>query len=357
MEKLLLDVFYNPDSPACYSGKEAVYQEAKKRNKKATRKKTNVFLSKQRTYTLHKPVKRKFPHNKVIPLGWDTDWQADLCDMQKLKRYNFGYGYILTVIDVLSKYGWGVPVYTKSPVHVAAGFRKIMKASGRKPWRLATDQGKEFVTEPFQELMHNEDIQHFSPKSEIKCGVVERYNRTLKSRLWKYFTKNGTYNWINVLPKIVTAINNSKHRAIDCKPSSVNKDNADQLWLRLFGKKKKIKTGFNFTIGDRVRISRQKGLFEKGYATNFTEEIFTVAEQIDRDPPVYRLKDISGELLDGTFYALELVKVLEEDDVFMIEKILRRRTRDGIKEVFIKWKGYSRSHNSWEPESSIVSTV
>ena len=356
MEKLLYDVYYSPSSPACYSGKEAVYQEAKKKNKKITRGQVSTFMSKQRTYTLHKPIKRKFPRNKYVPVCYDTDWQADLCDMQKLRRYNSGNGYILTVIEVLSRYAWAEPISTKSPVHVAAAFTKIMEESGRKPWRLATDQGKEFVTGAFKDLMYNKDITHFSPKSEVKCGVVERYNRTLKTRLWKYFTKNGTYNWIDVLPKLVKAINDSPNRSIGCAPSSVNEKNGMKLWVRLFGQRQK-KPKFRFSVGDKARIARQKGLFEKGYATNFSEEIFTVAERLNRIPPVYWLEDITGELVEGTFYEMELVTVMNEDDVYAIEKILRHRVKNGVKEVYIKWKGFPTSNNSWEPASSIVSTV
>ena len=356
MDKLLDSVFYNTDSPACFAGSEAVYKEAKRRNKKITRKKVDEYLSKQRTYTLHKPARRRLPRNKIIPIGFHTDWQADLCDMQKLKRYNSGYGYILTVIDVLSRYAWAEPVYTKSPIPVAAAFNKILADSGHLPWNLATDQGKEFVTGPFQELCYKQDINHFSPKSEVKCGMVERYNRTLKTRLWKYFTKNGTHCWIDVLPRIVKAINNSRNRITGCTPASVNKDNAQKLWEHLYGEKS-LNPKYRFAVGDKVRISRQKGIFEKGYATNFTEEIFTVAERINRIPPVYRLKDTTGEVIDGVFYGKEMVKVLNEDDVFIIEKILRNRIRNGIKEVYVKWKGYPSSQNSWEPASNIVSAA
>lgn len=141
MDKLLEKVYYNLDSPACFAGQEAVFREAKKLNSDITREDVADFLSRQRTYTLHKPVRRRFPQNKVIPSGLDTDWQADLCDMQKLKKYNGGHGYILTVIDVLSKYAWAVPLKTKAPSEVAAAFKTIIKESGRLPWFLATDKG------------------------------------------------------------------------------------------------------------------------------------------------------------------------------------------------------------------------
>ena len=355
MEKLLHKVYYDLDSPACFSGQEAVYKEARRHSKKVSRKQVERFLHKQDTYTKHKAIRRRFPRNKTVPTGFHTDWQSDICDLRKLKRYNKGFAYILTVLDVLSRYAWAVPLKTKTPKEVRLAFKGILETSGEKCFRLCTDAGLEFRGKPFQDLLKEEYIKHVIPKNETKAACVERYNRTLKTRLYKLFTKNNSYNWIDHLPKIVKAINNSTNRITGCTPASVNHENATKLWLRLYGKPKKdIK--FKFNIGDQARISRYKDVFEKGYTPNFTEEIFTVYERLNRAPPVYRLKSQSGEPLQGTFYETELVKVIKDSQsTYDIEKIVSSRTKQGVKQLLVKWSGYPDSENSWIKESDLVS--
>ena len=96
-----------------------------------------------------------------------------------------------------------------------------------------------------------------------------------------------------------------------------------------------------------------KRTFEKGYLPNFSKEIFTVSQQIPRQPPVYKLKDYDQEELSGTFYNEELQKVIKEDDVYEVEKILKKRGKGKNKEVFVKWLGYPAKFNSWIPASEV----
>ena len=353
INEVLKRVYYNIDSPACFSGVNPVLAEARRHNPKIKRQDVIKFLEKQSTYTKHKSVRRKFKRNHTVPIGYMTCWQIDLCDMQKLKQHNDKFAYILTCIDVLSRYVWGIPLKTKNGPDVTDAFQKILN-TGHKCWRVASDSGKEFLNSEFQSLLKKEEITHMIPKNDIKCGMVERFNRTLKTRLWKYFTKNNTRRWITVLPKIVDAINNSKNRSIGCPPSSVTKDNATQLWLRLYGQPKKF-VKFKFNLGDEVRISRYKKIFEKGYLQNFTTEIFTVCERLNRNPPVYRVKSHSGEILDGTFYGFELTKVIsDKDDLYEIECIVKRRTYRGKKQLFVKWRDHPSSENSWISANDLV---
>ena len=110
---------------------------------------------------------------------------------------------------------------------------------------------------------------------------------------------------------------------------------------------------FKLAVGDRVRISKAKRLFEKSYLPNFTEELFTVYKRMARQVPVYKLKDDAGEILGGTFYETELQKIIKNGDIYRVEKILRKRKRKGVLEYFIKWKGCPDKFNSWVPESNI----
>ncbi|RLA19857.1 MAG: hypothetical protein DRQ56_04475 [Gammaproteobacteria bacterium] len=350
---VLQKVFYDTSSPACYAGLQPVYREAKKRLPSIKISDVKSFLQEQDVYTLHKPIRRKFPRNKTVAVGIDSDWQADLCDVWKIKKYNDGYCHILTVIDVLSKFAWAVPIKNKKPETVAEAFKQIIKTSNRKPWRLYTDKGLEFRGMVFQNFLQANDIQYISSESpDVKAAVAERYNRTLKTRLWKHFTRTGSYRYIEVLPLLVHAINSSYHRSIKRRPIDVNNGNEKEVWNTLYGKDIGT-TVFKFNVGDKVRIAQEKHIFKKGYLPNFTEEIFTVEERLARIPPVYKVKDYSGESIVGIFYEWELVKVVKPEEIYKIEKILKTRKRKGFVEHFVKWFGYPDKFNQWIKQTDL----
>ena len=137
------------------------------------------------------------------------------------------------------------------------------------------------------------------------------------------------------------------------KPTQVTKANQSKVWDTLYSGDVQKQVRFKFQVGDRVRISKVKRMFEKSYLPNFTEEMFTVYKRFARQVPVYKLKDDAGEILEGTFYELELQKIIKNDDVYRVEKIIRKRKRKGVTVYFVKWKGYPDKFNSWVPESDI----
>ncbi|XP_025163398.1 uncharacterized protein LOC112590600 [Harpegnathos saltator] len=128
---------------------------------------------------LDAPAKRYFPRRRVIVRGYDDLWQADLVEMRPYSRFNRGYHYILTIIDVLSKYAWAVPMKSKSSKEAVEVFARIFQESGRCPKNFQTDQGKEFYN--LQKLLKKHGINHYSTYSVMKASVVGRFNRTLKN--------------------------------------------------------------------------------------------------------------------------------------------------------------------------------
>ncbi|XP_070550282.1 uncharacterized protein [Ptychodera flava] len=332
---------------SAFGGIDAVYLAAKEKVIKVTRQKVREWMQHQDTYTLHKPVRWKFPRARVIVGGMDQQWQADLADVSSLAKYNSGFRYILTCIDILSKYAWAIPLKDKRGATLVAAFEQILK-TGRKPEKLQTDQGKEFVNHLFQKYLKSEDIQFFTTGNETKASVVERFNRTLKTKMWKYFTRNNTLSYLSVLPQLMQSYNNTWHRSIKRKPASVNKTNENEVLDTLYSDTEQTKMKFKFSVGEQVRISKTKRMFKKGYLPNWTEEIFTVSRRISSRPPLYKLKDFDEEELEGTFYEQELQKVVKkEDDVFRVEKILETRKRKGKTEYLVKWYGWPSKFNSW----------
>ena len=308
---------------------------------------------KQDTYTLHKQARRHYKRNRVIVGGIDELWQMDLADMQAHAKENDGYRYLLVCIDVFSKYVWVIPLKNKTGPALVTAFKEILE-SGRKPQKIQTDEGTEFFNKHFKDLMKSEEIQLYNTYNETKASVVERVIRTLKTRMWRYFTAKRTRRYIDVLQDLVDSYNKSKHRSIQKKPINVTQKNEREVWRTLYGEpEKKGPTKYKFEIGDQVRISKMKRTFEKGYLPNFSKEIFTVSQQIPREPPVYKLKDYGQEELSGTFYNEELQKVIKEDDVYEVEKILKSRGKGKNKEVFVKWLGYPAKFNSWIPASEV----
>ena len=137
------------------------------------------------------------------------------------------------------------------------------------------------------------------------------------------------------------------------KPTQVTKANEAKVWDTLYGSDVQKRVRFKFQVGDRVRISKVKRNFETFYLPNFTEELFTIYKQFARQVPVYKLKADAGEILEGTFYEPELQKIIKNDDVYRVGKILRKRKRKGVVEYLVKWKDYADKFNSWVSERDI----
>ncbi|XP_015123245.1 uncharacterized protein LOC107045463 [Diachasma alloeum] len=247
-----------------------------------------------------------------------------------------------SVIDIFSKYAWAVPTKTKNAKDVTNAMKSVLK-QGRKPQKLHVDRGKEFYNNEFKKLMEDNGITMYSTFSNLKVSIPERFNRTLKEKMWKQFSLPGTYKWIPIVKTLVQSYNNTKHRAIHMKPIDVSADHEKYLLRHVYGKfhvnrTKKVK----FKVGERVRISKYKNIFEKGYTPNWTTEIFTIDEVVNTDPVTYKLRDYEGKPIEGGFYQEELTKV-KYPDVYLVEKILRRRGN----QIFVKWLGFDNSHNSW----------
>ena len=364
IEKLLHRLYYDTRSASAFSGKENVYRVAKRHLPSITRRLVNEWFENQLTYTLHKPIRHNFQRNKTVVMSIDDQWQADLCDMSSRAKDNNGYTFLLTVIDCFSKFGWAEPLRNKSSQEILDAFKRILKRDGRKPKRLQTDKGTEFLNSKFQRFLKEENIEFFTTNSEMKASIVERYNRSVKMKMHKFFTAHNTPRYVDVLQDLIDGYNDSHHRSIGMTPSSVLPKHHFEIRQRLYGLPKKQKPRrrpppppprrrrpsskkYKYAIGDVVRISKAQRVFRKGYLPNWTEETFTVYDRQSRKEPIYRLRDYGGENIKGGFYEKELQRVKEQDE-YRIEKVLRTKKVKGGKTLYlVKWKGWSEKFNSW----------
>ena len=352
-ETLLKRIYYDPSHPAGLGSVAALAAVSK-----VPIKRVKQWLMKQPTYTLHRRALKRFPTRKYYVSNIDDQWQMDLADMVQVQSKNQGYRYILTCIDILSRYAWARPLKSKGAKEVATAIADIFSASGRIPKRIQADQGREFYNAPVKQLLEQNDVELFSVKSPFKAAMVERFNRTLKTKLWKIFTSRNNHKWLDVLPDVVKAYNQSRHRVIKMKPADVNKENAMLVWERLYGKdKRRIRTINNVSEGDLVRVSGIKGQFEKGYLPNWSREEFVVDKMNDKFlPTMVILRDLHGEPIEGAFYADEIQKIDrdKDDDVYDVEKVIRQKKQNGEIWYLVKWLGYDNSFNSWVRKRDIT---
>jgi hypothetical protein len=308
----------------------------------------NSVIKQQIVNEIHKPARRNFKRRSVILKGIDDLWQADLIEMIPHARINGGYKYILVVIDGFSKYAWTEPLKNKTSSDVTNAFQKILKLK-RIPKNLQTDQGKEFFNTPFTKLMKKYDINHYATFSNIKACIAERFNRTLKNRLWKQFSLQGSYKWTSILPNIMKSYNNIKHRTIKMKPSAVKGSKIEKILLEtVYSKLSADRKKSKFVIDDYVRISKYRSMFAKGYTPSWTAEIFKIVNVNKTKPVTYHISDKTGNVIQGGFYEEELQKV-KHPDMYLVEKIVKRKDN----KVLVKWLGFDSSHNTWENEKNL----
>ena len=204
----------------------------------------------------------------------DSLWEADLAFVQDIAKENDGVNYLLVVIDVFSKYVWVRPMKNKTARSLLEVFDSIL-SEGRKPEKLRTDKGTEFLNESFQQYLKKKNIHFYTANNEPKASVVERVNRTLKSKLYHYFTAINPLHYIDVLQDLVDSY--TYHRSIGGVPAAVSLLNMGQVKRKLYGEiTSTVPKKFKFSVGDHVRLSLRKRLFKKGYKMNWTKEIFQI---------------------------------------------------------------------------------
>ena len=232
----------------------------------------------------------------------DNIWGVDLAEMQSLSRKNKGIKYLLCAIDLYSKYAFVIPLKDKKGISIVNAFNKIIKQSERKPNKISVDQGGEFCNNVFKKWLSDNDVIMYSTYNEGKSVVAERFIRTLKNILYKHMTATCKNVYYDVLDDVVNKYDNTKHSTIKMKPIDVG-DNNKRVYIDEDNEKDS-----RFKVGDRVRISKSKNIFAKGYTPNWNTEIFIADKINDTVPYTYNLKDLNGEEILGSFYDRELQK-------------------------------------------------
>jgi len=307
---MLGDVYYDPRHEAAFDTLETPKRVAKKTDV-ARPGQVKHWLEQQDAYILHSPVRKRFPRNPYSVDNIMDVWEYDLIDVKALSRHNDGVKYLLTVIDVFSKFLHKVPLRSKSGKDVSAAFQSVVrdplysKPFKRRPVWVRTDKGTEFFNESFQKLLKREGIQFQVCKNpDIKCSIVERVQRTVRDNLYKYFTHKNTYRYIDVLSDFVSGYNATVHVSNCMAPAKVTDSDVLALWKRMQKRRGKVRVKTaRYSVGQHVRISKEKVKFAKSAEQNFSTEIFRIIKVIHRTPrPVFELEDLNRKVIDGQFY-------------------------------------------------------
>jgi len=254
--------YTNPKIPGAYSGLQGFVENRKIKDKKAAATK----LQELESYTLHKDIQYKFKRRKIIVNFMNELWAGDLKDITKFKGSNNNNSYLLVIVDGFSKKAYVEFLKKKDSSSMIQAFTKILKKAKVAPNLLFVDQGKEFVSKPFEKFLASHKIKRYNTFSKIKSSFAERFIRTIFSKISRYMTEKKTKRFIDVMDDFVNTYNNTFHRTIQTTPNSVNKDNEMKIFQVMYKdltKPKKPEVP-KFKVGDWVRISRAKLIFEKG---------------------------------------------------------------------------------------------
>lgn len=297
---------------------------------------------------LHKPARKIYPRRRVILKSIDDIWMSDLAELIPYKNINKGYKYLLVVIDCFSKFLWTIALKNKTGKEVTNAMAKIL-AGGRLPKNLQTDNGTEYYNSEFKKLMSKYKINHYSTYTSMKAMMAERVIRTIKNNLYKQFSLRGNYKWYDIIGDITSKYNSTVHRTIKMKPKDVNNSTIEKQLLNTVYSNIKIAGHNKYHIGDYVRISKNKAVFDKSYHPSWSTEIFKIVKVQITNPVTYLLQDEYKQPISGGFYEAELQNVRYKD-VYLVEKILKQKAD----KVYVKWLGFNDTHNSWIMKSDLV---
>lgn len=344
-DQLLTSIYTDIKHPASFGSAANLYKAAKVKDKTITNTIVKKWLQSNHAYTLHKPLKRRFLRRKTIAPGLYHQLQIDLVDVANIRTKNKNVRFLLTAIDIFNRKAFAIPLKTKRGTDVVVALANIFSQYPYVKF-IQADQGKEFFNSHVLEYLKQKGIKLFYTSSDTKSAIVERFNRTLKERMYRYFTNYNTKSYLPILDQLIDSYNNTKHSAIGIAPNQVSKRNEKLVWdfqykkyIQKYGSKP-----FTYKIGDVVRISKVKKEFRKGYLPKFVEEYFKIHDRLSTFPPTYKLIDINGEIIKGSFYAAEIQLVVPKPGEY---RIVKSRKKKGRKEYLIHFIGQPSNLDTW----------
>jgi len=358
----ILRRYVTPGEDIAFSSRKTIAKEANLTQEQANQD----ILSHNYSYTLHREYKSPRTYNPYFSYRPRDQVQCDLIDMQKLSDMNGGYKYILVCIDIFSRKAWARPLASKQGLLTANNmFDIFLEMEPFLPKTILFDRGKEFLNQHVAKLLAEKNIKVILPGSYIKASLAERYNKTFQSLLYRSMTERQSYNYVNTLQHFVKTYNKRMHSAFNNLFSPETAELPENIQsirqIQINNRSKTIIKGRQmrpkFKIGDKVRIQKEKGVFDRGYNETSSEEYFEVIAVNHRLPIItYTLRSLDkNDVIIGGYYAEELQLV--QGEVYKIEKIIKSRKGKKGKEHYVKWLHFGPQHNSWVNEKDVSRVV
>ena len=315
-----------------------------------------------KSYNLHKFYKRPKPFNPYYIYGKREQFQIDLVDIKELKKGNDMIAFLLVCIDAGSRKLWVKPLKRKTAKACTDALKEILESLDRYPAVCLFDDGTEFRG-GMRNMLLGKGIRMQLAKSDIKCGIVERVNKSLQSLLYKYMTQNNTDRYIDVLDEIVETYNRRPHRGINfMTPNAADLDENQtklrEVQISRFSKLKRKEP--RYRVGDIVRIKSFAyfpSQVRRSYVRQFKDEYYKIKSVHTRMPiPMYTLEDMDkSEVIEGKFYENELS--LLRGDIYEIEKVIKQKGRAPNKQYYVKWKHFGPRWNQWIHQSDFTHNI
>lgn len=356
LEKTIQENYVTPGHPTAFSGRTRLKTFYGKR---VPTHMTEHVLENIHSYTLHRDFKKPKRRNPYYVYKIREQLQIDLIDINQLADTNSGTKFILVALDIFTRFMWVEPLQNKTAVATLRGFKKIIGRMGTPPATVFADRGSEIKNRNMKAYLDDKQIKLMHTGSEVKAGIVERANRSLQDLIYRYMTEKETNTYIDQLQNLVLSYNSREHRTLGMSPNDAEKpENAQQVLTALnkhYSKNVGVKQRQKFRVDDLVRVKKIPTRFARGYHEQFTRELFRVARISTRMPITqYHLKSENhGDEIIGGFYPNELQRV---GDVHRIAKVLKRRMRRGVREIFVSWVGFDDDHNCWIPATNVTET-
>lgn len=289
-------VYYDVSSAGAYVGPSKLYQVVKAKGVNNIGKYTvKKWLQNQEDYSLQKPARKSFRKARVVINKVDEMYDLDLADVSSLSKYNNQVKFLLICIDIFSRFLWVQPLKNKTGKEVVKALNKIF-SEGRTCTKLRSDKGTEFVNRVVKDYLKSKNIYFFNTlNSQTKSNYAERVIKTFKNMMYRYFTKNRTYRYLDVLDDLVKSYNSTPHKSLNnTAPKDVTGENEADLWAYMY-LKPSTPTGvtpYQFKVKDLVRVSHTNMIFKRSYDEPFSREIFKIVKRFRmQNIPMYRIKD------------------------------------------------------------------
>lgn len=359
MNDTLSELYGDVTSPAGLGSIDSLYKEGRKKIKNLTRRDVETFLQGNRTYTLHKPTRRRFTRASILAPKNRVIVSCDTGNFAALQKHNQGVKYIMFCLDVFSRY---LQVATLKNMTRQSSLRALKSILENEKFkgvsRLFTDLGSEFYNQDVKNYLKSKRIKLYSNFSrETKASLAERVIKTIKSKVYKYMTEKNTLRYIDVLQSIVNTYNNSPHRGLGAQQTPAQVHDLHTLSdlrtqfrrMYLYQPRATKPVSSTLAVGDVVRVqlsSRTQFPFHKHYLVGNSEELFNIARvNNSHKVPTYYLSDLAGEEVKGLFYREELIKT-SLPQYYHVD-VLKSKIVRGKRKYFVHWRGYPDTFDSW----------